>query len=220
MIPRTLLYSLRLLSIVLLAMAALAMPAMAQDDDDDTEDDDVVTDAVEFSAYIYEGTVDDFGDKPIDDAGALELMSQFDADEDNHADEIWHAISSDETRPGVWYGDDDDTDLTLDELVDSPHVLVVHAGEEPSDPVIAGGNIEGEIKDGVLLVDLQELNDSDYEGRAFFGLEDDANDDDREEDDDDLIDDQSPGDSDVIIALWQAATGEVTPPTIEASPQT
>lgn len=208
MTRRFLLHALRLLSIVLLAVVTLAAPAMAQDDDDDTKGDDVVTDATEFAVYIYEGTVDDFGAEPVDDAGALELLSPNDGDPDDDADEIWHAISSDETRPDVLYGDDADTDLTLVELTDSPHVLVVHAGEEADEPVIAAGNIEGEIQDGVLIIDLHEVDDSGYEGRAFFGPEDEDNDD-TDESDDDRVDDQSRGDSDVIVALWQAETGEV-----------
>lgn len=210
MTRKNLLTPLRMLALALLAMATLAMPALAQDDDDDTKGDNVVTDATEFAAYIYEGTVDDIGDEPVDDAGALELLSENDGDPDNDAAEIWRAISSDETRPAVLYGDDDDTDLTLVELTDSPHVLVVHAGETADEPVIAAGTIDGEIEDGILLFDLHEVDDSGYEGRAFFGPNDEGEaDNDREQDDDDLVDDDTPGDSDVIIALWQAATGEV-----------
>lgn len=215
----------RLLGVIALMAAAFAMPVTAQDDDeedDDTKGDDVVAEATEFGVYIYEGTVDDFGEKPVDEAGALELLSEDDDDPDDETEEIWRAIGDDGERPEPFYGDDTGTSLTLDDLTGAPHVLVVHAGEEANEPVIAAGAIEGEVEDGTLVIDLQPVDESGYEGRAFFGPNDDDDDDTGQEDpgdvedpsggevsddDDDADDDRDA--SDVLIGLWQAATGGV-----------
>ena len=219
----------RILAIAMLAMAAFATPAYAQDaeeEDDDTQGDDVVAEATEFVANIYEGTVDDFSQEPVGEAAVLELLSENDDDPDDQIEEIWRAISSDdETPPGVFYGDDGDTDLTVEELASEPHVLVIHAGEDANEPVIAAGDIEGDVGEGgILIIDLQEVDGSGYEGRAFFGPDDDSGDASGQEDsgdveqvvggeaggepagEDDDDDDDGAGETDVIVGLWQKPT--------------
>lgn len=223
--PRSMLAMLRLLGVIALMATAFAMPAYVQDDnqdDDDTQGDDVVAEATELGVYIYEGTVDDFGEEPVDEVGALELLSEDDDDPDDETEEIWQAIGDDGERPEPFYGDDTDADLTLDEVTGEPHVLAVHAGEEADEPVIAAGSIEGDVEDGTLVIDLQPVDDSGYEGRAFFGPNDDDDDTGQEdpgdvddtsggeaggEDDDD--DDEDDDVTDVLIGLWQATTGGV-----------
>jgi hypothetical protein len=176
--------TLRLLSVVALATFAFVAPALA-DDDDDTE----------FGAYIYQGTVDDYGDRPVDDAGELDLVR--DDDDDDDVAEIWNLIGDGNPAPDPLYGEDDeDIDLTIDELTSEPHVLVVHADEDRTSPVIAIGAIEGEVgSDGSLLIDLDEVNDSGLEGRALF----------RPDDDDD--DDDDP--TEVTIGVWEVRAAGV-----------
>lgn len=211
---------LRILGIIALSMAAFTTSVVAQDDDDDTKGDDVVADSTEFVVFIYSGTVDDFSQEPVDHAGALELLSEYDDDSDDQTREIWEALSNndDEPRPAPFYGDDDDTSLSLDELMSEPHVLVVHAGEEADEPVISAGAIEGAVEDGTLTIDLQQVDDSGYEGRAFFGPynDDDADDDngddpgdtDIDREDPNQVEDDEPDQTDVVTGLWQAATDD------------
>lgn len=157
----------RMLSVVALATMGFASPALADDDDD-----------IEFGAYIYEGTVDDYGDRPIEEVGELESVRDDDDDDDDDVREIWGRIGDDDPAPDPLYGEDDeDIDLTIEQLTSEPHVLVVHADEDHDSPVIAIGAIEGEIgEDGTLLIDLEEVDGSGYEGRAYFEPDDDDDD--------------------------------------------
>ena len=185
----------RILAIVALAMAAVAIPASAQDDDDDDE----------FGAYIYEGTVDDYGDNPVEDLEGLEsVRDDDDNDDDDNDRDVWEVIGNDDSEPDPLYvEDDEEIGMTIDELTSEPHVLAIHADDDPDSEVIAIGAIEGDRDDdGGLMVDLEEVDDSGFEGRAYFQPDDDDDDDDGAE---------------VAIGIWEAgavdaaATPEATP---------
>ena len=82
-------------------------------------------------------------------------------------------VNADESEPGTC------KDMPL--MMATPHVLVVHEGESYRTPVVAIGAIEGELgDDGTLLIDLNEVDNSGYEGRAYFEPDDDDDDDDDE----------------------------------------
>lgn len=76
----------------------------------------------------------------------------------------------------------------------TPHVLVVHEGESSRTPVVAIGAVEGELgDDGTLLIDLNEVDNSGYEGRAYFEPDDD--------DDDDEVE--------VTVGIWEVQAAGV-----------
>jgi len=177
----------RLAGIVLVSLL-LAMPAYADDHDDDQHHDH--DDDSGFGAYIYEGTVDDYGERPVEDVGELEPLRAGDDD----LDDVWDVIGGGDPVPDPLYGEDDeDIDLSIEQLTAAPHVLVVHAEEDRSSPVIAIGAIDGDTEaDGSLLIDLDEVDGSGHEGRAHFAPDDDDHDDD---DHDDL--------TDVTIGVWE-----------------
>ncbi len=169
----------RTLSVLALAVFAFATPVLADDDD-------------EFGAYIYEGTVDDFGDRPVEEIGELDSLWDDDGDD---VDDVWRVIGGDDPAPNpLWGEDDEDVDLTIEELTATPHVLVVHEGESTSTPVIAIGAIEGEVgADGTLMIDLEEVDGSGFEGRAHFAP-------DHDDDDDE---------TDVTVGVWQVQAAGV-----------
>lgn len=162
-----------------LAAFAFATPVFADDDDDN-----------ELGAYIYEGTVDSFGDRPVEDIGDLDSLH----DDDDDIDDVWNVVGGGDPVPNPLWGDDDeDVDFTIEQLTASPHVLVIHASESTSSPVVAVGAIEGEVgSDGSLMIELEEVDNSGFEGRAHFHLDD---------DDDD--------DTEVTIGVWQVQAAGV-----------
>lgn len=192
----------RLLAVIALAMTAFASPAFADDhDDDDTE----------FGAYIYEGTVDDYGDRPVEDAGEVELLRDDDDDDDDDVREIWNRVGDDGPAPGPLYGEEDeDISLTIEELTSEPHVLVVHGGDNRDAPVIAIGTIEGDVDaDGTLLIDLDEVDDSGFEGRALFAPDDDVDHDDDHDDHGDDDHDDHDDLTEVTIGGWKVPAAGV-----------
>ena len=190
----------RMLAALGLAMFAFANPTLAQNDDDDDDD------GTEYGAFIYEGTVDDYGDRPVEDLEGLDSVRDDDDDDDDNDNDddrdVWDVIGNDDPEPDPLYGEDDeDIDPTIDELTSEPHVLVVHADDDPDSDVIAIGAIEGDLDDeDGLMIDLEEVDDSGFEGRAYFQPDsDDNNDDDDDDNDDDDGDDQT----DVTVGIWE-----------------
>jgi hypothetical protein len=182
----------RALSVLALAMFAFATPVLA-DDDNDIDDDR------ELGAYVYEGTVESYGDRPVEEVGELESIQD---DDDDDIDDVWGVIGGGEPVPNpLWGEDDEDIDLTIEQLTAAPHVLVVHAGESPSTPVVAIGAIEAELnEEGTLLIDLDEVDNSGFEGRAHFAP-------DLDDDDDDGDDDRD--ETDVTVGIWQVQAAGV-----------
>lgn len=57
-------------------------------------------------------------------------------------------------------------EVTLDELLATEHAINIHESPDNIQNYIACGDIAGEAVDGVVLIDLDELNDSGYSGEA------------------------------------------------------
>ncbi len=157
----------RLFGVMLLALLAFASPAAADDHDDD-----------EFGSYVHEGTCDALGNK-VDDIEDLEQDDE---------DEIWAVIGQDGDQPDALWGEDDDVDMSLDELMSGEYVVTVHEDDDSDSAVIACGDISGDLDDqGGLLINLDEVDGSRYEGRAYLIPDDD--------DDDD--------DTDITLGVWE-----------------
>ncbi len=194
---------LRTLAVGLLAMLLLATPALADDDDDDDDDDDGhqhgASTAVagsgdddRFGAFIREGTCDQPGNVVED----IDELDDDDRDDDrDDDDDDWQKLGGDAPRPDVFFSEEEDIDQTIDELTGGAFIVTVHEGESSDSPVIVCGEIAGEAEsDGTLLIDLDEVDGSGFEGRAHFGPDDDDDDDD---------------DFEVTVGIWEA--GALTP---------
>lgn len=147
---------------LLLGVTVLAAPATLADEH-------------EFGAFLYEGACDDVADATaLSDIGTLELQ-----DENEDAAVHWQILNLGndalprELRTGEAELDDD---VTLDSLLESPHVVAIHSGDDSESDVIVCGEISGEVDaQGRLTVDLPEANDSTIEGRIVFESESEQN---------------------------------------------
>lgn len=63
-------------------------------------------------------------------------------------------------------------DVTLDELLASPHAINVHRSAEDIQTYIACGDIAGPVVNGLLLIPLREQSDSTYYGIAALAASD------------------------------------------------
>lgn len=63
-------------------------------------------------------------------------------------------------------------DVTIDELLASPHALNVHESAENVANYISCGDVAGPVVDGLLLIPMREQNDSGYFGMAAFAPND------------------------------------------------
>jgi len=136
---------------LLLGTTAFAIPTspVAADDND-------------FGAYIYETSCDNLSkDKIIKDVGDL--------DDENENSKEWKRLGQDATFPSEFYAEDEGLDnLTLDDLTGSAHAIAAHADDSKDADVTACGDITGTTVDGTLLIQLNEVDDSGFEGRAYF----------------------------------------------------
>lgn len=64
-------------------------------------------------------------------------------------------------------------EVSLDDITSGEHAVNVHESTDNIQNYIACGDVSGERTDGTLLIDLQELNDSGYTGRAALTGNDD-----------------------------------------------
>ena len=143
------------------------------DVNDDLNDDDGMDDVDDVNDDVYEDDSDDDSD---DDDGADDFMGgnwMFQMAQD---DDEWIVLGNGQEAPaGLLTTEDeidDDHELTVQTLVDGDYMIVVHADGDNESPVIAAGNIEGNIPDGSVLIQLNEMNASGFEGRAFIEPED------------------------------------------------
>lgn len=194
-------FLLRALAVALLAALVLAMPAAADDHDHDDDDDHAHGTATttatsgsgdddRFGAFIHAGTCEAPGD-------VVEEIDELDDDRDDD-DAVWQRIGGDDPAPEVLYDEDEDIGQTVDELTAGEFVVAVHEGEGADSPIIACGAITGEVgADGSLVIDLDEVDDSGFEGRAHLAPDDDSDDDDNNDDDDQ---------TEVTVGLWEVTT--------------
>ncbi len=59
-------------------------------------------------------------------------------------------------------------DASLDDVLAAEHAINVHESAENIDQYIACGDLQGEVSDGVLIVEIEELNASGYTGEAVL----------------------------------------------------
>lgn len=153
----------RISSVLGLSLALAFGGAAYADDDDDPE------------AYLYEGTCADF-----DNARVVEDIDDLD---DDDLDEIWAMIGNGQDMPDGLLGEEDDVDdigNDVQVLVDGDYAVVVHEHESRDSTVLVCGDIEGEVQDGTILIELDEVDESGWEGRAFIHPDDDDDDDELE----------------------------------------
>ena len=183
----------RMFTAILLTMALAfsGSVALADDDDDDDDFDDEPT------AYLYEGSTADLGAATV-----VDEIDDLDSEDDDDDDNDWDKLGNGQDRPDGLLSTEDDIDddlnLTVQGLVDGDYVIVVHAGESTDTPVLVAGDIEGEIEDDTLLIELQEVDASGYEGRAFIQLDDDDDDDDE-------------NDIEITVGMYPAGSVETLP---------
>lgn len=168
-------------------------PAVLADSHEDDDDD-------RFGTYIYAGTVDD-----IENATVVEDIDELEQEDDDDAEMYWDVIGDGQDMPDELYiGHEDlEDDVDLATLTDEPHMVVVHETDEDDSPIVAVGTIQGDAsEDGSLLIQLEEYEDSGWEGRAWFGPE-------LEEDDDDDNGDDDSDELETVIGVYP--TGAVEP---------
>lgn len=165
----------RMLSAIMLslALAFSGSVALADDDDDDNGSQGEPT------AYLYQGTVAE-----LDGATVVDEIDDLDDEDDDDND--WDKISVGQDRPEGLLSTEDDLDddhnITIEDLVNGEYAIVVHSDESTDSPILAAGDIDGEIQDGAVVIELDEVDASGYEGRASIHLDDDDDDDDDDAD--------------------------------------
>lgn len=146
-----------------LALSLGAGSAFADDDDPE--------------AYLYAGTCAD-----LENATVVDEIDDLDDDEDD-VREHWEHLGNGQDMPdGLMAEEDDidDIDGGVQALVDGDYAVVVHETESTSSAVLVCGDIEGTVENDSLLIELDEVDGSGFEGRAFIHPEDDDDDDDDE----------------------------------------
>jgi hypothetical protein len=83
-------------------------------------------------------------------------------------------------------------DAALDDIISGEHAINVHESAERIDVYIACGDVSGEAADGMLTVELQELNGSGASGQA-------------------MLTDNGDGTTTVELHLTQSGSGMATP---------
>lgn len=143
----------------------------------------------EFGAFLYAAACEDLdSDAVIEDIGDVELVKESDA-----IDEYWAVLGMDQDSPSRLYAEAEDIeDLTLDNLLASPHSIAVHETDDKDERVVACGDVTGAPALGTLMIVLREVDESGYEGRGYLAPD---NDDDEE--------------VQVLLGIWPA--GEVVP---------
>lgn len=140
--------------ILLLGATAFAVPAtsIAADNDDDQD----------FGAYLYSTTCEDLDtDKIVDDIGDLDM--------DDDMTKEWDLLGNGQDQPSKLYVEDEGMDnLTFDDLTENDYAVAAHAEDSEDADVIACGDVTGDVQDDMLLIELDEIDDSGYEGRSHF----------------------------------------------------
>ena len=114
--------------------------------------------------HIHSGTCAELGDVvfPLEDAVAPDMMGTPMAGMDA-------AMASPEAGMGEVVAVSVSTvEASLDDILAAEHAINFHESAENIQNYIACGDLSGTPEDGVLEIDLEELNDSGYEGRAML----------------------------------------------------
>jgi plastocyanin len=111
-------------------------------------------------AHIHTGTCADLGEivAPLQDVRARSAAAADDASPAPDAATRRAGVESSVTR----------VDLRLRDIRGDDHAIMVHESEESIQNYIACADLAGRVRDGVLVVELEEQNDSGYSGVAFL----------------------------------------------------
>jgi plastocyanin len=122
-----------------------------------------------FPVAIHAGTCDAPVADPEHDLGVALPWGSDDDDEDD-----------DESRgnppPTLTLATDETVDATYDDLLDSPHVILVHQNPDVAGSYLACGELGGVVEDGELAITLRPLNDSGIAGVAILDEDEDETD--------------------------------------------
>lgn len=144
-----------------LALSLGATTAFADDDEQE--------------AYLYEGTCAE-----LEAATVVDDITDLD-DDDDDVREHWELIGNGQDMPDGLLAEEDDVDdfdNGVQELVDGEYAVVVHETDDRDSAVLACGDIDGELENDSLLIELDEVDGSGFEGRALMHPDDDDDDDD------------------------------------------
>ena len=119
-------------------------------------------------AFIHEGTCDDLNPNP---AATLDSVTLNGVDLDDDEPEVGNTQGALDA-PSVLRSDSD-AEISLDDLLESPHAVVIRESAEATDVVLACGNIGGIVNDDDLYIGLAQVDDSGYYGVAKLSSDDD-----------------------------------------------
>jgi hypothetical protein len=117
-------------------------------------------------AHIHSGTCDTLGDVvfPLTDVQSTDLaVSTYATPADAPGATPPPALAS---TPVITTGQSTTLEVALDDILAAEHAINVHQSAEDIATYIACGDITGPATDGVVTVELMELDDSGYVGRA------------------------------------------------------
>ncbi len=117
-------------------------------------------------AHIHSGTCDTLGDVvfPLNDVISTDLaVSTYATPADAPDATPPPALAS---TPVIGTGESTTIDVSLDDILAAEHAINVHESAENIDVYIACGDITGPASNGMVTVELMELNGSGYVGRA------------------------------------------------------
>jgi len=137
-------------------------------------------------AHIHTGTCDTLGDVvfPLTD------VTSGDSAATSAATPTLAMASTPE--PGSTLQSTTIVEAPLDDIISGGHAINVHESAERIDVYIACGDVTGEATDGMLMIELQELNESGVSGEA-------------------MLTDNGDGTTTVEIHLMPSGTGMATP---------
>jgi plastocyanin len=104
-------------------------------------------------AHIHAGTCETLGDVvfPLNDVTMADMMATPDASSGEMVEESTSTV-----------------DVALDDVLAAEHAINVHLSADEIGTYIACGDVTGEPTDGMLEIELLELNDSGYTGMAML----------------------------------------------------
>lgn len=149
-------------------------------------------DEFEPEAYLYHATCADL-DASTEREEIDDLSNEHDDDDSAN---IYSMLQLDGTPSAdVWLEKDDvDDHETVQDLIDGDFAIVVHEDEDSDSAILVCGDVDGTLEDGSLLIQLNEVDGSGWEGRAYL-----TPDDGHENDDDDI---------DIAVGIYPAGSVE------------
>jgi len=117
--------------------------------------------AMAHPAHIHSGTCETLGDVvfPLNDVAAADMMATPDA----------AMASTPVAGDGAVVAQSTTTvEVALDDVLAAEHAINVHLSADEIGTYIACGDVTGEVTDGMLEIELLELNGSGYMGQAML----------------------------------------------------